>query len=308
MPFRDVVAHRGHRRLIDLLARSAAGGSLPPSLVFAGPPGLGKCETAIALAQALNCNALTDDCRLATGDCVADACGTCPVCTRIARGVHPDVFVVDQGDKASIGVDQARDLIDRTAYRPFEGKRRVIIIDGADALQVAAQNALLKTLEEPPPSSVFVLVTARPDALLGTVRSRCIELRFSEGAIYAVDTEASQVAERVLNLAVSSPDPRRRIESAEDLRNDEKDRPVDRERLVARLRAMSALVRDAALVATKADVVLANPDARVAVDRLAQVFHGDRAVQAFGAVDRALVALDRNAGVKIVADWLVLQL
>src|SRR5437773_1040335 len=69
--------------------------------------------------------------------------------------------------------------VDRAAYRPFEGRRRAVIIDDADALVPAAQNALLKTLEEPPPSSVFMLITARPDTLLSTVRSRCPRLRFS---------------------------------------------------------------------------------------------------------------------------------
>ncbi len=92
--------------------------------------------------------------------------------------MHADVLVVEPGDTGAIKVEQVRDAIDRTAYRPFEGRRRVVIIDEADALAVAAQNALLKTLEEPPPASVFVLVTSRPDVLLPTVRSRCQRLRF----------------------------------------------------------------------------------------------------------------------------------
>ena len=78
----------------------------------------------------------------------------------------------------AIKVDQVREAIERAAYRPFEGRRRVVIIDEADALMIEAQNALLKTLEEPPPASVFVLVTSRPDVLLPTVRSRCQRLRF----------------------------------------------------------------------------------------------------------------------------------
>ena len=92
--------------------------------------------------------------------------------------MHPDVLVVEPGDSGSIKIEQVRDVVDRARYRPFEGRRRVVIIDEADALVAAAQNALLKTLEEPPPSSVFILVTARPDVLLPTVRSRCPQLRF----------------------------------------------------------------------------------------------------------------------------------
>src|SRR5438093_430479 len=167
----------GHRRLLALLSRSVERDALPPSLLFAGPAGVGKRLAAVAVAQALNCLEVS---RLqAPGSAVAfDACGTCAVCTRIVRGVHPDVLVVDPGDSGSIKIDQVRDIVDRSVYRPFEGRRRVVIIDEADALVTAAQHALLKTLEEPPSSSVFILVTARPDVLLSTVRSRCPQLRF----------------------------------------------------------------------------------------------------------------------------------
>src|SRR4051812_41321204 len=170
MPFRDIV---GHRRLVALLARSAERGTLPPSLIFAGPAGVGKRLAALSIAQALNCLSprLSNELGL-------DACGECAACTRIARGVHPDVLLVEPGDNGSIKIDAVRDLIDRAAYRPFEGRRRAVIIDQADALVAAAQNGLLKTLEEPPSASVFILVTSRPDALLPTVRSRCPQLRF----------------------------------------------------------------------------------------------------------------------------------
>src|SRR5262249_13732117 len=90
---------------------------------------------------------------------------------------HPDVLIVEPGDTGSIKTDQVRDVIDRTAYRPFEGRRRVVIIDRADGLVAPAQNALLKTLEEPPSSSIFILVTARPDTLLPTVLPRSPGLR-----------------------------------------------------------------------------------------------------------------------------------
>src|SRR3990170_4142045 len=152
MPFRDLA---GHRRLLDLMARAAVRGSLPPSLIFAGPDGVGKRLAAIALAQLFNCLST----HRSDEDLAPDACGQCTACRRIARGVHADVLMIEPGDSGSIKVDQARAAIERTAYRPFEGRRRVVIVDEADAMEAPAQNALLKTLEEPPATSSFVLVT-----------------------------------------------------------------------------------------------------------------------------------------------------
>src|SRR6266446_5695569 len=193
MPFREVI---GHRRLIGLLARSVRRESLPPSLIFAGPSGVGKRLTAVATAQALNCTApiITTDSSRGHGPSgeTVDACGRCAACKRISRGVHPDVLIVEPGDSGSIKIDQVRDIDDRAAYRPFEGRRRAVIIDDADALVPAAQNALLKTLEEPPPSSVFILVTARPDSLLPTVRSRCSQIRFAR----LTSADVAEVLER----------------------------------------------------------------------------------------------------------------
>jgi DNA polymerase III subunit delta' len=355
MPFRDVV---GHVRLIKLLSRAAAAGTLPPSLVFAGPSGIGKRLTAVALAQALNCTnqpavirrqsvglliddlgQLTDDCRLPT-----DSCGRCAACKRIARGVHPDVLIVEPGDSGAIKIDQVRDIVDRAMYRPFEGRRRVVIFDQADALVPAAQHALLKTLEEPPPSSVFILVTARPDVLLATVRSRCPQLRFrplaagdiasalvarghteSEARAVAATAdgslgqaleasagelvEARGVAERVLAHASASQDPARRLEGAKELLSKTGAGDSEREQLSSHLRAMASLLRDVEVLAMHADDrTLANPDVRPALEHLTATYRGERGLRAFGAVDRALIAVESNVNVKLVADWLVLQL
>jgi DNA polymerase-3 subunit delta' len=273
-----------------------------------------------------------------------DACGSCPACLRIARGVHPDVSVIEPGDTGVIKVDQIRDVVDRAAYRPFEGRRRVVIFDDADSLMPSAQNALLKTLEEPPASAVFLLITSRPDALLPTVRSRCPLLRFgalgaddvvaalvasgrseaearavaatAEGSIgQALEAstgalvDAREVAARVLLRAASGDDPKRRLEGVKDLlAGTGGGGASDREQLAVHLRAMSSLLRDVELLATGSDARgLANPDARTDIDDL-QTFGGDRGLRAFAAVDRALAALDRNASSKLVADWLVLQL
>src|SRR5437660_12163378 len=128
MPFHGI---NGHRRSVGLLSRSIVGEALPPSLLFSGPQGVGKRLTAVATAQALNCNAEKGSYPFfeASGEKgvrpLFDACGACAACSRIARNVHPDVLVIEPGDSGSIKIEQVRDLIDRAAYRPFEGRRRV---------------------------------------------------------------------------------------------------------------------------------------------------------------------------------------
>jgi DNA polymerase-3 subunit delta' len=202
-----------------------------------------------------------------------------------------------------------REAIERTGYRPFEGRRRVVIIDQADALVAAAQNALLKTLEEPPGSSVIVLVTGHPDLLLPTVRSRCIRLVFSHGSPQAIDAEARDVARRVLGHVAGGTDAQRLDAAKELLTNTGGPAAADREQVAAHLNAVASLLRDIAAIGARANTaVLANADLRPALERLAPAFQKDRTVTAFFAIDRALEAIGGNVGVKVVADWLVLQL
>jgi DNA polymerase-3 subunit delta' len=340
MAFRDIV---GHRTLVGLLVRSIERGTLPPSLIFAGPSGVGKRLASVSVAQAMNCASPQ-----ASGE--VPGCGTCPACKRIARGVHPDVNILEPGDSGAIKIDQVRDVIDRAAYRPFEGRHRVVIIDQADALVAQAQNALLKTLEEPPAASSFLLVTSVPDLLLPTVLSRCPRLTFrpldvddvatvlmrrgrSEAEARAVAAtadgsvglaleasagelvEARDLALRALSSVAGTPPgapgdlSRRRVEAAKELLPKAGGASAtDRDQLAGSLRAMSSILRDVALIAAGADgQMLANRDVRPALDRLG-AYGGDRGRQAFVAVDQALVALERNAAAKIVADWVMLQL
>jgi DNA polymerase III subunit delta' len=341
MPFRDII---GHRKLVALLSRSIARQALPPSLIFSGPAGIGKFKAAVATAQALNC---LDPMRRtvdAPDTPEFDACGVCAACTRIARGVHPDILVIEPNDKGNIRMEPVRDAIDRAGYRPFEGRRRVTIIDQADGLERAAQNALLKILEEPPSGSVFLLVTALPDLLLPTVRSRCPQLRFrplgvaevaqalmqrkrpedeafavaalADGSIgRALDAsatdlvEARDVAMRVLSQAAASDDVRRRMDCSKDLVvKGAAAASTERDQLAVYLRAMSSLLRDVGVLAASADRrVLANPDLVPKLERLT-AFAGDRGRRAFTAIDEALAALERYTNAKLVADWLVLQL
>jgi DNA polymerase-3 subunit delta' len=307
MPFSDAIdsgARAGNRRLMALLARSVHRGMLPPSLIFSGPAGAGKRQAAVATAQAINCLSPRGE-----GESY-DACGTCVACARIARGMHPDVVIVEPGDSGSIKIEPIRDVIERAGYRPFEGRRRVVIINDADAMASSPQNALLKILEEPPPSSVFILVTARPDMLLPTVQSRCQRVRFQLAEQGALDADAMEVARRVLELAAASDEPRQRMEAAKELLvNTGAGGREDREQLASHLHAMASLIRDVELWSSRgASDGLAKPGVRPEIERLAKAYQGKRGLSAFESVDRALAALDSNASVKIVADWLVLKL
>ena len=139
-----------------------------------GPGGVGKATTARALAAALNCTQPEAD---------GDACGTCPSCRRMHTGTHPDFLVIaPEEGKAQIKIDVIRELRRLTEYPPLGGGWRVVLIKPAEALTAqsdAAANALLKTLEEPPPQHLLVL-TARGEAdLLPTIVSRCHKLAFA---------------------------------------------------------------------------------------------------------------------------------
>jgi DNA polymerase-3 subunit delta' len=330
MPLRDI---RGHRRLNDLLTHAIGRGALPPSLLFDGVEGVGKRLTAIAVAQALNCPSPSG----------GDSCGVCSSCRKIVRGAHPDVVVVEPEDSGAIKIETVREeVIQKSAYRPFEGRWRVFVIDEADALVANAQDALLKTLEEPPPASILILVTSRPDALLPTVRSRCHRLRFgrlSEAEVTAVLRErhgfserearaAAVIADGSVSRALSAQQGElaesreaaahllravargrmpQRLEGAKALIAGS--RSPDRAVVADRLRALSSMLRDLEVLATRAkDAWLANADLKPQLEPLLPAFGSPRVLRAFSAVDRAISALERNASPKIVADWVALEI
>jgi len=336
MPFREVV---GHDPLLKLIVRAVRHDTLPSSLLFVGPDGVGKQRVAVALAQLQNCGAVRE-----TAALPADACGVCGACQKIERGTFADVLLVEPGENGSISVDQVRQVIRQAAYRPFEGRRRVAVLRDADTLLAAAQNALLKTLEEPPDSSQFILVTARPHLLLPTVRSRTQQLNFGQltvGEVAAIvsrhgveddDARAAAVAAagsagRALALASgefvpardaavsllrsvsTARDARQRLEAAKELVGKGRTAGAARQEMARRLRALISLLRDVELLASGADgAALANADVEDRLRDLSPTYGGPRGVQAFAAVGRALDAVERNVSPKVVADWLACHL
>jgi len=143
-------------------------GRLAHAYLFVGPDGIGKFEAALALAKYLNCEEHPDE----------SFCGKCSSCRKIEAGTHPDILVLDKEDLTSIRIEKVRELIARSQLRPYEAKRKVFVIRSVEALTTEGANALLKTLEEPGPSSLLVLTSSVPEKLLGTVRSRCHAVRF----------------------------------------------------------------------------------------------------------------------------------
>jgi DNA polymerase-3 subunit delta' len=148
---------------VGLLQRDVTAGRVSHAYLFAGAAGRLPVDSAIAFGAALICE--------------NGGCGECDACRRVLHHAHPDVTVIEPAGMQLL-VEQVRDVV-KTAWRTPDGPRRVIVVDGADRMNPNAQNAFLKALEEPPPSTTIVLLASNPEALLETVRSRCREVVFA---------------------------------------------------------------------------------------------------------------------------------
>jgi DNA polymerase-3 subunit delta' len=196
----------GNNEIKSTLRRMIRNGRVPRSLLLAGPEGTGKREFAFELARAFVCVSKID----------GEGCGECSACVRSEKFVFPApdakkeqferVFFSDHTDvgtvipcRNNVLVDSVRHLEREANFRPYEASARFFIVDDADKMNEAASNALLKTLEEPPPTSYIFLVTSRPDTLLQTIRSRCQILRFAP-------VDADEIAAFLVREQSISPD------------------------------------------------------------------------------------------------------
>ncbi|HWU89474.1 MAG TPA: hypothetical protein VN253_19570 [Kofleriaceae bacterium] len=183
----------GQERVVAQLRRAIELGRVPHAYLFSGPPGAPMYEAAIALASALSCQ------RARGEGCEESA--RCEACAKIAGGIHPDVVtLLREGAAQIVPIESVRNqVIARMGLPPHEGEVRVFIVEEATSMAPPAANALLKTLEEPPARTLFVLCTTAPEQLLPTIRSRCQRVRFGGGAAVAADADPAR-AERVATL------------------------------------------------------------------------------------------------------------
>ena len=174
----------GQEHIVKILKNQIASGTTGHAYIFCGTHGTGKTTTARLLAKALNC---TSD-----GE---RPCGECANCKAIAAGSFLDVIEIDAA--SNNGVDDVRDLREEVNYPPMFGRNKVYIIDEAHMLTPAAFNALLKTLEEPPANTVFILATTDPGKLPATIQSRCIRLDFRRVPEAVIEKHLGDVCRKV---------------------------------------------------------------------------------------------------------------
>jgi len=154
----------GHDQQKDILRRAIEHQRIAHAYLFEGAEGIGKRLMALAFARAILCEH-------------GNGCGDCTACRKVDHNIHPDVHLLET-QEATIKIDQVRELQQQLALRPLEGNYKICLIESADRLTTGAANALLKTLEEPQPNTVIILLSGQPEKLLTTIRSRCQRLPF----------------------------------------------------------------------------------------------------------------------------------
>jgi DNA polymerase-3 subunit delta' len=198
MSFSKVIGHDFQK---EFLIKSIEKGRVANSYLFYGQQGIGKRLVALEFAKLLNCRRKNDGLM----ENQVDGC-TCISCMKIDSSNHPDVTLVKCEDSFEIKVKQIREQIEDLIYlKPYEGKYKVSIVDDAEAMNTNAQNAFLKTLEEPPTDAVIILISSKPQYLLKTIISRCQSLEFfrlNDGVIENAIKQKAGLSQEQYDIAV----------------------------------------------------------------------------------------------------------
>lgn len=195
--FSDIL---GNERIKEYFTRTLANGQVGHAYILTGEAGMGRKSLAKAFAMTLLCE------KNAEGGTAGEPCGACHSCVQFLSDNHPDVVYVTH-EKESVGVDDIRRQLNAdVAVRPYSSAYKVYIVDEAERMTVQAQNALLKTLEEPPAYVVILLLTTRTDAFLPTILSRCITLKLKplyDAAIREYLTDKLQVGKAEADICTA---------------------------------------------------------------------------------------------------------
>ncbi len=320
----------GHRQAQSLLERAALSGQLSHAYLLTGPSGIGKTTLAREFAALLECTGREPN--------SPEPCGDCMSCRKIVHGTHPDVALVEPpAGKRFLDVDTVREVLHAANLAPSEGAYRIFILPEVERMLLPAVNALLKTLEEPPPHVVLLLTSAEPEQLLPTLLSRCQLLPLHQltpeeiasalverwGAESATAQDLAALANGRLGWAVRALEqPERRTQRAEllaslaeltTLPRAERIRQAgtlasDTEAVRQTLELWTLWWRDVVLAACGATNLATTGAARAEAERQGRSLGRER-TQAFlqGLLD-ARAALDQNANTRLTLEVLLLDL
>ena len=322
MPFLEII---GQERPVRILQSSLKKGDVSHAYLFYGPEGIGKRLTALNFAKALNCLSLDDD-----------SCGECIHCKKFDNKNFPDFLVIEPAD-GSIKIDIIRELQRKISYRPYEGKFKVIFIHGAEEMTLGAANSFLKTLEEPPGATVFILVCHNFNLLLPTIISRCQKIQFNLIPVKTIKDiliKENQITSEDAHLMASYSQGRlgkaleMGVRDTIEMRNeildlmqgvsfDEMDLifkknkawSSDKENLEIILASILNIVRDmAVLKGAKNEKLIANLDVKDKLISLIRVSNINQLILLFHSVEETIRRFKRNINAQLLIDTLMIKM
>jgi len=325
MPRRSIY---GHEKQLALLTGALEKNRIPHAYLFSGMTGVGKKTVAIALAERIHCN----NANVAS----FDACNRCPSCLKTDHHNHPDLLFLEP-EGQFIRIKAIRDLQAQMQYQPLEGKNRIIIIDDADRMNITSANALLKTLEEPAPGNLLILVSGNPAGLPKTILSRCQQVRFSPLnrdtiASYLRDHHALEEEDAAMIAGASGGSLARAIEMVSGNYRAFRDKTLDdlmamhnrdilkllgfsaefgkdREDITRKLAVIQSCYRDALVFReTRSEDSLINRDRMDVISSLIRRFDGTELLEHLRTVGQALLAIDQNANKALTLESMMFKL